>query len=82
MPDNCQSRQRLLYIVPATVIATVMLIYFWAYCMTGSRIAGVTERQIYEHEWQGRLFTPAVTVESLIRQKIITVEWLSENPFP
>lgn len=82
MPDFRRIRVRMIFAIPAIAILTLVLLYFWAYCVTGSRTPGPTELQTYQHEWQGRIFTPAVQIESAIRQKPITVEWLVENPFP
>jgi len=82
MPNNRPARGRLFLAIPAIAILTISLLYLWGYCVTGSRTPGPTEVQTYQHEWQGRLFTPAAKVESVIRQKPITVEWRFENPFP
>jgi hypothetical protein len=82
MPDHRRSRQRMFYIVPTIGIAAVVLVYLWAYCATGMRVTGPAERRIYQHEWQGRLFSPAVKVESVIRQKPITAEWRLDSSFP
>lgn len=82
MTTHRQARGRMIYVLPAIALLTLMFLYFLAYCATGSRTAGTTEIQTYQHEWQGRLFTPAVKIESAIRQKPITVDWLLENPFP
>jgi hypothetical protein len=60
----------------------VVLVYFWEYCSTGTSVTGPAERRIYQHEWQGRLFSPAAKVESVIRRNEISVEWLAESPFP
>jgi hypothetical protein len=72
----------MIFVIPPIAIFILVLLYFWAYGVTGLRTTGLTEHRIYQHEWQGRIFTPAAKIESVIRQKTIEVSWLKESPFP
>jgi hypothetical protein len=82
MPTHRQTRGRLFFVFPLIAILPFVLLYLWAYRTIGSRITGATEVQLYQHEWQARLFTPAVQVESIVRRKPIDIDWVVDSPFP
>jgi hypothetical protein len=82
MPTHRQTRGRMVYVILVIAGLFLVLLYFCAYSMTGLRTTGPTEVRAYQHEWQARLFTPAIKIESIIRQKPITITWRRDSPWP
>jgi hypothetical protein len=76
---NGKRAGRLLQLAVAMALCplALTLMYFGASIATGTRsISGTSEAQIYQYEWQARLFTPATQLESVIRGKPIETAWL------
>ena len=65
----------------AIILSASVLLYFYAYRMTGMRIViDERESQTYGHRWQAILFTPAVKWESVRKKQAIDIGWLEAPP--